>query len=290
MAEVTVRVLRETHRAALSRFLDSRADSHFFLRANLARGRLEDEGKRHDGTWVGTVRDDGTITSVAALFWNGVCLLQMPAHAEEILDMLAGAAPRELIELCAPTSQVDGALLHGLVRDRPLQSRHDATVMTLSLDRLAVPQALAAKSVDCRPPMGEELALLGDWHAAFNDEVFGDARSPEGDLRARQWVRAMHDERRDGVATVDDKPVAYCAITGRLDDEINIGAVFTPADLRGRHYAQCAVAGLLQDAARDGVSRACLTAISENPAAQRAYAALGFEPAFAWTITRFFPG
>ena len=289
MAEVDVRVLRDQHRQALTAFLEHRPDSHLFLRANLAKGRLEDEGKRFDGTWVGTVRDDGTVTSTAALFWNGVCLLQTPAHIDEILDMLAAASPREPIELCGPTDQVERAMHHGLVRDRPLRSRYDATVMRLSLSRLAVPAALEARSVDCRPPMGEELSLLGEWHAAFNDEVFADARSPESDLRARQWIRAIHDERRDIVATVEDKPVSYCAITGSLDDEINIGAVYTPPELRGRGYAQCAVAGIVRDAARDGVTRACLTAIKDNPASLRTYTALGFQPAHDWTITRFFP-
>jgi GNAT superfamily N-acetyltransferase len=290
MAEVTVRVLREEHRAALTRFLESQPDSHLFLRANLALGRLEDEGKRHDGTWVGTVRDDGTVTSVAALFWNGICLLQMPAHTDEILDMLAAAVPRELIEMCGPTAQVERALHHGMVRDRPLQRRHDATVMTLPLDQLVVPAALDAKAVDVRPPMGEELPLLGEWHAAFNDELFGEGRSPEGDLKARQWVRAMHDERRDGVATVEDKPVSYCAATASHDGEVNIGAVFTPPDLRGRKYAQCVVAGMLRDAVRDGATRACLTAAKEDPVAQHVYRGLGFAPAFDWTIARFFPG
>ena len=288
MAEVDVRVLREQHREALTTFLDNRPDTHLFLRANLAKGRLEDEGKRHDGTWVGTVRDDGTVTSIAALFWNGVCLLQTPAHIDEILDMLAAAVPRELIEMCGPTDQVERAMHHGLVRDRPLRSRHDASVMRLPLSQLAVPVALEAKSVDARPPMGEELGLLGDWHAAFNDEVFGDPRSPESDLKARQWIRAIYDERRDGIATVEDQPVSYCAITGSLEDEINIGAVYTPPELRGRGYARCAVAGLLHEATRDGVARACLTAIKDNPASLRTYAALGFKEAHDWTIARFF--
>jgi GNAT superfamily N-acetyltransferase len=274
----------------LRSFLDGRPDTHLFLRANLARGRLEDEGRRYDGTWVGTVRDDGTVTSVAGLFWNGVCLLQAPAHVDDILDMLAAAAPRELIELCGPTGQVERALLHGLVRDRSLKGRHDSAVMRLALPQLRVPSSLAAKAVDARPPMGEELALLGEWHAAFNYELFGDSRSAEGDLRARQWIRAMHDERRDGVATVEDRPVSYCAITGSLDGEVNIGAVYTPPELRGHKYAQCAVAGLLRDAARDGATRACLTAGKDDPAARGTYAARGFQPAHDWTITRFFPG
>jgi hypothetical protein len=290
MAEVTVRVLHEENRESLARFLDSRRDSHLFMRAHLAMGRLEDEGKRHDGTWVGTVRDDGTVTSVAALFWNGVCLLQMPAHTDEILDMLAAAAPRELIEMGGPTAQVERALHHGLVRDRSLQRRHDASLMTLLLSQLVLPQPLETKSIDIRPPMGEELPLLGEWHAAFNDELFGEGRTPEGDLKARQWVRTVHDERRDAVATVEDKPVSFCAITASCGGEVNIGAVYTPPELRGRKYAQCVVAGMLRDAAHDGATQACLAAGKEDPVAQRVYRSLGFAPAFDWTIARFFPG
>ncbi|HJQ59675.1 MAG TPA: GNAT family N-acetyltransferase [Vineibacter sp.] len=289
MAEVTVRVLRDDHREALARFLGSRPDSHLFLRANLADGRLEDDGQRGGGTWVGTVRDDGTVTSVAALLWNGICLLQMPEHGHDILDMLAGAAAREMIELAGPTAQVEVALTHGLARERVLKSRHDGTVMDLTLADLVVPAALESRTVDFRPSTGQELGQLGDWHAAFNDEVFGDGRSPDSELKARQWIRAVYNERRGGVATVDDQPVAYAAITGRVEGDVNVGAVYTPPDARGRGYARCAVAGLLFEAARDGAMRACLTVQNDNAAARRSYAALGFHPAFDWTITRYFP-
>lgn len=289
MAEVTVRVLREEHREALAAFLNRRPDTHVFLRSNLDKGGMEDDGKRNDGTWVGTVRDDGTVTSVAVLLSSGICLLQTPAHIHEILDMLAAAAPRQPTMMCGPTDQIEHGLLHGLVRDRSLQSRHDAAVMNLAMAQLRVPPSLETRQVDARPPMGEELALLGEWHAAFNDEVFNDPRSPEADLKARQWVRAVHDERRDTIATVEDKPVSYCAITASLDDEVNIGAVYTPPELRGRGYAQCAVAATLRDVARDGVQRACLTAMKDNPSSIRTYTAIGFTPAFDWTIARFFP-
>lgn len=289
MADVAVRLLGEEHRVALRRFLESRGDSHLFLRANLADGRMNDAGKRGDGTWVGTVRDDGTVTSVAALFWNGICLLQTPAHSDDILDMLAGAAPRELTELAGPTRQVEGALAHGLTRHRSLQGRHDGAVMELPVAALAIPPALQAKAIDWRPPMGEELDQLGEWYAAFNLEVFGDCRTTEGDLKARQWIRTIHKERRGGVATVDDQPVAFAAITGRTGNEVNVGAVYVPPARRGRGYATCAVAGLLRDAARDGATRACLTVQHDNSTARRSYAALGFKTAFDWTIVRFFP-
>ena len=45
----------------------------------------------------------------------------------------------------------------------------------------------------------------------------------------------------------------------------------------------------LQEAARDGVARAGLTALKDNPASLAAYRALGFRAVHDWTITRFFP-
>ncbi|QQS11940.1 MAG: GNAT family N-acetyltransferase [Rhodospirillales bacterium] len=287
--ELTVRVLRETHAAALAAALAAKPETHLFLRANLAKGGIEDTGKRNTATWVGAVEDNSDIAAAAALCWNGACLLHAPEALDHILDTLAGAAPREALELAGPADQVVKAELHGWFRDRSLKHRVEAMVMTLALADLRMPAPMAAGTVDTRPPMGEELAELGAWHADLRDTLHGDARTPENDLAARQFIRLLHDERRDIVATVADKPVAYAAVTIEHEGWVNVGAVYTPPDLRGRGYARCAVAGLLRDAAKGGATHAMLTVTREDPLAARVYAALGFVPAYDWTVVRYHP-
>ena len=290
--EVRYRVLREGDEEMLDSFLASQPDTHLFLRFNLRQGGLVDEGRSFQGTWVGAIEDDPDsdtqrVLATAAIFWNGRVLLQLPEHAIEVLDVLAGAAPRDFVEVAGPTAQIEKTLTHLWLRDRPIVSRHDCSFMTVSSETLRAPEMLGAAGVDVRPPMGEELALLGDWHAAFGEEVWAVPRSEESDLEARNWVRRMHDLRNGYVVTVDDKPVAYAAATAKLDDWVNIGAVYVPPDMRGRDYAKSIVAGIFRDAERDGVTNACLTAEKEQPASLGAYSAVGFQHAFDWTMVRY---
>lgn len=290
--EVRFRVLREGDAEMLDAFLASRPDTHVFLRANLRQGGIEDEGRYGQGTWVGAVEDDPdtdtqSVKAAAAIFWNQRVLLQLPEHAIPVLDVLAAAAPRDFVEVSGPTAQVEQTLLHLWLRDRPILSRHDCSYMTVSAETFRAPDVLGAAGIDVRPPMGEELALLGEWHAAFREELWAVPRSEENDLEARNWVRRMHDLRQGWVVTSDDRPVAYAAATARFDDWVNIGAVYVPPDQRGRDYAKCVVAGIVRDAQRDGVMSACLTAEKEMPASIGAYTAVGFQHAFDWTVVRY---
>ncbi|MBX3501955.1 MAG: GNAT family N-acetyltransferase [Alphaproteobacteria bacterium] len=291
--EVRCRMLREGDEEMLDAFLAARADTHLFLRFNLRQGGLTDEGRTYQGTWVGAIEDDPAtdtqrVLAAAAIFWNGRVLLQLPERASDVLDVLAAAAPRDFVEVSGPTAQVERSLMHLWLRDRPIVSRHDCSLMTLGAESFRAPDVLGSAGIDFRPPMGEELALLGDWHAAFREELWGVPRSEENDLDARQWVRRAHDLRQGMVVTVNDKPVAYAAATAKLDDWVNIGAVYVPPEMRGRDYAKCAVAGIVRDAQRDGVTHACLTAEKEMPASIGAYTAVGFQRAFDWTIVRYY--
>jgi len=290
--EVRCRVLREGDEAMLDSFLAGCPDTHVFLRFNLRQGGLTDDGRSYQGTWVGAVEDDPdsdaqSVKAAAAIFWNGRVLLQLPERATDVLDVLAGAAPRDFTEVSGPTAQVERTMLHLWLRDRPILARHDCSLMTVSAETFRAPDVLGAAGVDFRPPMGEELPLLGEWHAAFREELFGIPRSEENDLDARNWVRRAHELRQGMVVTVGDKPVAYAAATATFDDWVNIGAVYVPPDMRGRDYAKAVVAGIVRDAQRDGVTKACLVAEKEQPASIGAYSAVGFQPAFDWTTVRY---
>ena len=73
---------------------------------------------------------------------------------------------------------------------------------------------------------------------------------------------------------MDGIPVSLCTHNARVRDNVQIGGVWTPPELRGRGYARRVVAGALRVADREGVKRAVL--FTENPAARRSYEALGF--------------
>ena len=70
--------------------------------------------------------------------------------------------------------------------------------------------------------------------------------------------------------------VSYCCYNARTAEAVQIGGVWTPVALRGRGYARAVVAGALQAAASEGVSRGVLFTPETNLPARRAYESLGF--------------
>ena len=71
--------------------------------------------------------------------------------------------------------------------------------------------------------------------------------------------------------------VATSTWNAQLPDCVQIGGVFTPPELRRRGYGRAVVAGSLVEAREQGVGRSVLFTGVDNPAARRAYEALGFE-------------
>src|SRR5436309_13319661 len=75
-----VRPLQPSDAAALDAFLARRADSSMFLRSNALAAGLVDRGEPLQATYVAAV-EPGGIVGVAADCWNGMVLVQAPAHA-----------------------------------------------------------------------------------------------------------------------------------------------------------------------------------------------------------------
>ena len=69
--------------------------------------------------------------------------------------------------------------------------------------------------------------------------------------------------------------VATTAFNAHIPGMAQVGGVYTPPALRGRGYARCAVAGSLLDARLDGSAERAIL-FTPNPAAARAYEAIGF--------------
>jgi uncharacterized protein len=143
---VTVRQLGLGDEGRLAGFLEGRADSSMFLRANLDRSGLVDTGLPYAGTWVAALAGD-RIEAVVALFWSGFLALQAPDHLGPILEHLTGLGVRPVRGLLGPLAQTDAALrLLGLV-GAPARKASREDLFALTLDRLVVPARLASGHV-----------------------------------------------------------------------------------------------------------------------------------------------
>src|SRR5207237_986989 len=74
------RVLHPGDEAALDAFLVARADSSMFLRSNARAAGLVDRGQPLHATYVAAL-EDGRMVGVVAHCWNGMVLVQAPAHS-----------------------------------------------------------------------------------------------------------------------------------------------------------------------------------------------------------------
>jgi GNAT superfamily N-acetyltransferase len=274
---VELKTLSIGDEAALEAFLEPRAASSMFLRANARAAGLVDRGAPLQGTYVAAV-DGGQIVAVGAHFWNGMLVLQAPEP--RALEPVARAASlrsgRSLSGLIGPWRQVQTARrVLGLAdRSTALDSREE--LYELDLAELEVPPDLASGRLECRPPRAEELDLVGEWRVEYSIEALGVSGRPDLAATSRAEIERLDGEGSQWILLDRGVPVSYSAFNARLPDVVQVGGVWTPPQMRRRGYARAVVAGSLLAARSEGVRIAVLFTGEENLPARTAYEALGF--------------
>lgn len=270
-----LRLLTPGDEAALEAFLRRHAESSMFLRSNARAAGLADHGQPMQATYVAAYQG-GAIVGVAAHCWNGMVLLQAPAHVEALVREAVRRSGRAVAGFSGPWPQVVAAReALGLGATRAAKDSREE-LYTLDLARLVVPRPLGAGRVRCRHPEDAELDLLVEWRVRFSIEALGAADGPELRRASRADVLLLHQRGADWVLLDGTTPVAYSAFNAMLPEIVQIGGVWTPPELRGRGYGRSVVAGSLLAAHKQSVRRAVLFADPFNPAAKRAYLSLGF--------------
>jgi len=118
-----------------------------------------------------------------------------------------------------------------------------------------------------------DLDLFADWIAAFHREAV-----PHDPVPSRQQIEIWAGQGRYLFWTVDGEPVSMACIQRRLPNAAAIAAVYTPSARRGRGYAGCVTAAVVERIFAEGRKTACLYADQRNAAAIRCYTKIGFEP------------
>jgi RimJ/RimL family protein N-acetyltransferase len=276
-----LRLLRPGDEAALDAFLVAHADSSMFLRSNARAAGLVDGGEPLQATYVAAIREGGgggaAIAGVAAHCWNGMVLVQAPAHAAELARDAVRRSRRAVTGFSGPWAQVVAARAAlGLTAAPAIKDSRD-DLYALDLERLVVPPQLAIGAVRCRRPRPEDLELLVEWRARFSVEALGATDGPDLRRASRAEVQLQHERGADWVLFDHGNPVAYSVFNAMLPDIVQIGGVWTPPECRGWGYARSVVAGSLVAARKQGVARAVLFADPVNGAARAAYLSIGFE-------------
>lgn len=277
----TIRLLQSGDEATVERFLAPRADSSMFLRDNLQRAGLIDLGDLHHGTYAGHF-DGDVLTDVAAHYWNGNVVVQAPNNVESIVRLVSQSSKRAVKGLLGPGPQVERARAVLDFNGAVVQLDAPSELFAIDLEYLKVPTALRTDVVVCRRPRRSELDILVNWTSDLMQVALGFTDSVALQRDAQRSVERAHQDGRQWVSVKNGHLVASCTYSVRMDDIVQIGGVWTPPPWRGRGFARAVVAGALLAARQAGISRAVL--IASDPAAKKAYRAVGFEPVGEYSL------
>src|SRR5258708_39253838 len=100
-----IRQLATGDEAALEAFLRSHTESSMFLRSNLRRVGLVDEGQPYQASYVAAF-DGQAIIGVMAHCWNGMLNVQAPEAIDAIAPAVVAATGRTVLGLSGPGDQV----------------------------------------------------------------------------------------------------------------------------------------------------------------------------------------
>lgn len=277
-AEFAIAPVTEADRPALEAYLAARSDTCMLMRANLRAAGLAwhaPDGERLQAQYV-LARRGGAVIGAVAHCWNGMVAIQADAHAGELVVDVVRRSGRRVAGLLGELARVAAARTALGLDAAAVTMDSDETLMSLSLDRLAVPPALRDGVVRGRRAEPRDRELLIAWRTAYGLETELQQTAAEAEERAASTVDAMlaQADRPIWLVEHDGAPVATCAHNAVLPDSVQIGGVFTPPALRGRGHARAVVAASLIDARATGATRAIL--FTPRADAVAAYRAVGF--------------
>jgi RimJ/RimL family protein N-acetyltransferase len=119
-----------------------------------------------------------------------------------------------------------------------------------------------------------DVQLFADWTTSFMREAV-----PHDPPPSRERFAQVAAEGRHYLWIVDGEPAAMAGIVRRTRHAAAIAGVYTPFSLRGRGYAGSVTAAVVERIFAEGKTAACLYTDLRNPASNRCYTKIGFEPA-----------
>jgi predicted GNAT family acetyltransferase len=286
---IAMRRLVPGEEAVAEAYLATVSETTLFLRSNLARAGLADDGRPFSGVYVGAFDDgDGALVGVTAHFWNDNIVVAPGPHAEALALRAVALTGKRVGGILGPHAEVT-RVRSALGLDAATTRLASKEILyALALEELVVPKALTDGEVLVRAPSDDEMAGLLEWRMQYCAETASTPDTPDARADQRRYLEAYQDKGHHFVATgarttaqhgpPSSDLVAYSAFNATIADTVQIGGVWTPPELRGRGHGRCVVAGSLQHARDRGVGNAILFTDEKNVAAQRSYVAVGFRP------------
>lgn len=262
--------MRPADRAAVAALLDTDPGGTMFPRGNLAGLGVEAD------FWV----SGDPVSAVVGLTRSGRMVLPHGPGADwaGARAMLAGHA---VAGFAGRPDQVRALRAALGLEALPARFDSDEPGYALDLARLALPDCTGTTLA---PLTAADTATVLAWRAAYEVETF--ATPPEeAAANARDALARWLDAGSHRLLWRDGQAVALSGFNARLPDTVQVGGVYVPPEMRGQGLARRVVGLHLDEARRQGATRAVLFAASAP--AERAYRALGFQPAGRFALIQF---
>jgi GNAT superfamily N-acetyltransferase len=226
--------------------------------------------------YLASVEDADGVTVAAAIRTPPWRLVLAEVDDEAALDLLADdvvAATPDLPGIVGPAEHV-GKLAERLSIRLGLEARPTMSERAFRLTTVRAPRPVTGSARLAGPA---DRALVIEWYAAFELEVWGDHVFPVGSDSRIDRALAEEGSRRIWL-WVDPEPVSLTGIGGPTPNGLRVGPVYTPPAFRGRGYASALVAAVSQRALDSGRTFLFLFTDLANPTSNHIYQELGYEP------------
>jgi predicted GNAT family acetyltransferase len=232
------------------------------------------EGKEFQGEYLIALGADKAVTGILAHYWTGALIMQAPEEAvlSALLKEFQRTVTRPVASVIGPTTQARFSINQLSLQNEAY--RMNALEGLYSLDLDALPPSMLVDGSKVVKATHVDREVLRRWLRAYDIEALGRADTPQIDAHIENRLKQIVDSGDSWVLLSGDIPVALSGFNARLPSIVQVGPVWTPPEQRGKGYARCLVAETLRIAATEGVAKAVL--FTDNPAAIRAYEAIGF--------------
>lgn len=254
----------------LQAFLTEHAVTSMFLRGNLERFGLTPSDHPHSTTFYAW-RPAGAIEAAFGCTNDGYLMCQVPDLCAPATRAFALAlVGREIKGMTGDAAQVALVVESLGIAPSDWHMQRDDPLFALSLEHLPD----IGDAVVLRRPTQLDEDLLAGWF--FDYEVDTGLSQPGAALQqsARNRAKAATSAPDLRLMIEDGAPVAMTGFNARAADMVQVGGVFVPRERRNQGLGRKVVCAHLQEARASGSRHAILFAA--NPAAARAYEAIGF--------------
>ena len=269
------RKLTNADQPALETFLFQHVETSLFMLSNMRQTNVEYTGQPYSGDYFAAINQTGEISGVLAHFGNGNIMMQSPSPTvlSELITVFKLTVTRPVGGILGEATQARQVIRELQLVNAAYLTNLDDDLFSLPLDQLTKPTALS-HDMAVAAITTEHQTLVSDWLKAYNIEALNAEDNAALNESVQHTVNGFLENKNAGLLTVNGEPVSLSGFNAQLPEIIQIGPVWTPPEHRNKNYARILLAQRLAAARKRGVKTAIL--FTDNPAAARAYEALGF--------------